>query len=81
VQQRSVAGVQVRALVRRAETASALTGCGVELVIGDHEQPEGLVNSVGPLASPPQHHFASRRTTGQEPGFIGHAETVTSHRP
>jgi uncharacterized protein YbjT (DUF2867 family) len=35
VQQLSVAGGQVRALVRQAETASALTGSGVELVIGD----------------------------------------------
>jgi uncharacterized protein YbjT (DUF2867 family) len=35
VQQLSVAGAQVRALVRQAETASALTGFGVELVIGD----------------------------------------------
>jgi uncharacterized protein YbjT (DUF2867 family) len=35
VQQLSVAGAQVRALVRQAETASALTGSGVELVIGD----------------------------------------------
>jgi NAD(P)H dehydrogenase (quinone) len=35
VQQLSVAGAQVRALVRRAETASAVKGVGVELVIGD----------------------------------------------
>jgi uncharacterized protein YbjT (DUF2867 family) len=35
VQQLSVAGAQVRALDRHAETASALTGFGVQLVIGE----------------------------------------------
>jgi uncharacterized protein YbjT (DUF2867 family) len=35
VQQLSVAGGQVRALVRHAETTSAVKGSGVELVIGD----------------------------------------------
>ena len=35
VPQRSGAGAQVRALVRHAETASALKGFGVELVIGE----------------------------------------------
>jgi uncharacterized protein YbjT (DUF2867 family) len=35
VQQLSVAGAQVRALVRHAETASALKSFGVELVLGE----------------------------------------------
>jgi uncharacterized protein YbjT (DUF2867 family) len=50
VKQLSVAGAQVRALVRHPEKASALKGPGVELVTGDLDQPETLDAALNGVA-------------------------------
>jgi uncharacterized protein YbjT (DUF2867 family) len=79
VKQLSVAGAQVRALVRHPEKASALKGPGVELVTGDLDQPETLDAALKDVACALLLPANTPRQVEQERHFIEAAKRV--HTP
>jgi uncharacterized protein YbjT (DUF2867 family) len=79
VKQLSVAGAQVRALVRHPEKASALEGPGVELVTGDLDQPETLDAALKDVACALLLPANTPRQVEQERHFIEAAKRV--HTP